>query len=192
MVGTPGRSIGWPTWPRAGPTTIPRARCAASTTSGGRLDVPLRRLRRRGRGRHRDRPRGVAPADHRRRRRHDAQPAARRRPGARWRGPGRRPGAVRGVRLRPRRQPPHRHPSPTTPSRRPRSCRRSRGRCSRPRRPTTSWAPRASPSPAPSACPPAVQNAVVDALATARREARRPALHAPAGVAGAAMGGRTH
>ncbi len=57
------------------------------------------------RGRHRDRRRRRAAVRRRRRLRRADQPAHRRRPGARWRRPGARPGAVRGGRLRQRRQP---------------------------------------------------------------------------------------
>ena len=71
-----------------------------------RSDVPVRRARRGCRGRHRDGPGRAPPARRSRRRRDDDQPRHRRRPGARRRCDRRGPGAVRGVRLRRRREPP--------------------------------------------------------------------------------------
>ena len=107
------------------PRRWPRSRCAVfaahnlpdgvEPTPGlrgdlrpGQLLVPARHAPVRGRGGHRDR-RGHDPQLRRRRRRRQGdQPADRRGPGARRRGPGHRPGAVRGGRVRRERQPDHR------------------------------------------------------------------------------------
>ena len=73
------------------------------------LLVAVRHAHLRRRGRHRDRRRRRAAVRRRRRLRRADQPADRRRPGARRRHPGPRPGAVRGGRLRLRRQPQDEH-----------------------------------------------------------------------------------
>ena len=93
----------------------PARRARAEPRSAGHLRptellVAVRHAHVRGRGRHRDRRRRRAAVRRRRRLRRAGQPADRRGPGARRRRAGPGPGAVRGRRLRHRRQPAHVHP----------------------------------------------------------------------------------
>ena len=148
---SPARPRSRKTWAEAGGG---RAAGRRLDVPGGGRHLPVRRPRRRRRGRHRDRQGHRRALGRRRRRRHDPQPAPRRRPAPRRHRPGRRPGAVRGVRLRRGRQPAHVQPRRLHVHLRVPSCPASSSSPWRRRRPPTRWAPRASASRAPSAPPP--------------------------------------
>ena len=153
-------------WPPSPRTTCPTASSRPRRRRHlrpGQLLLPARHPPVRDGSRHRDRL-GHDPLLRRRRRhRPGGQPADRRGPGPRRPRPGHRAGAVRGGRLRRRRQPDHHHPGrlPDPVSGRPALLRHRPDR--EPGRATGS-ASRASARPGTIASTPAVVNAIVDAL----------------------------
>ena len=149
----------------------------------GQLLVPARHAPVRDRGGHRDRAGEDPLLRGGRRRRQGGQPADRRGPGARRPRPGHRPGAVRGGRLRRRRQPDHHARSPTTWCRPRPTCRRYVTDRTETPATTNPLGVKGVGEAGTIASTPAVVNAIVDALRPLGRHGHHDAVHAGAGLA---------